>query len=35
MLAEIALSAREEQRRIKEKIKPHVERYRRITAKNA
>jgi hypothetical protein len=35
MLADIALSAREEQRRIKEKIKPHVERYRRITGKNA
>jgi hypothetical protein len=34
MLADIALSPREE-RRIKEKIKPHVERYRRITAKNA
>jgi hypothetical protein len=32
MLADIALaSAREEQRRIKEKIRPHVERYRRIT----
>ena len=35
-LADIALlnTAREEQRRIKERIRPHVENYRRITGKH-